>query len=191
MDLSLLVLLEVAYIYAGSLPALFFRNGARKNIKWFLSCVPFFILPFLLLVQFCLELPASFSFPGFVSDTFSVLSVICAVLSMLLINWSVLTHKTSIPLWHQESHQLPSELVTNGPYQFLRHPFYSAYLLLFFASLFSWFHWSTLILCLWGVVAISITASAEEKTLLDTELGKAYALYRKKTGFLLPKFNIA
>lgn len=191
MELSLLVLIEVAFIYAGSLPALFFKNGAEKNLKWFLSCVPFFVLPFLLLVQFFLELPTSVPVIGLLNSAYTILAVVCAVLSVLLINWSVLTHKTAIPLWHQEGHQLPSELVTSGPYQFLRHPFYSAYLLLFLASVFAWFHWSTLILFIWGVVAISITAKQEESTLLSTDLAEQYGKYRKNAGFLLPKFTNA
>ena len=170
MDLSLLVLIEFGFLFAGCLPAYFFKSGAKKNLKWFLSCIPFFVLPLLILSKYILGGDSSITVIQAAQPILNAIAVLCCITSILLINWSVLSHQIAIPLWHQEEHQLPESIVTSGPYQFIRHPFYSAYLLLFLSVTLAWIHWSTIILLVWGIVAIAFTAKQEERKLTDSEL---------------------
>jgi protein-S-isoprenylcysteine O-methyltransferase Ste14 len=82
---------------------------------------------------------------------------------------------------------VPQEVVKEGPYRYIRHPLYTAYLL-------NWIGCSVLagsmILSL-GTLAIAslyaFAARSEERDLLSSPLGKSYAEYKRNTGLLLPR----
>lgn len=81
------------------------------------------------------------------------------------------------------------ELVTHGPYRWVRHPLYSSGLLLILGLALlagSWF-----MLVFWVIGAVVFRASvipAEEKN-LERTFGKQYREYRETTGALLPRFG--
>jgi protein-S-isoprenylcysteine O-methyltransferase Ste14 len=80
------------------------------------------------------------------------------------------------------------ELVTNGPYRYVRHPMYTAFFVIGFGFLFLSANWSISIFYL-GTLTMMYAArvSAEEKMMLD-RFGDNYREYMKKTGRLLPRF---
>ncbi len=79
-----------------------------------------------------------------------------------------------------------TELVTTNLYRFIRHPMYAA--LLFFA-IGAWLkqplYWPAAIVFVIVVVAIFLTARAEEEQMLET-FGQPYADYMKKTARFIP-----
>ena len=86
------------------------------------------------------------------------------------------------------STNLPQHLVTHGPYKYVRHPFYTAYLLnyagivLVAPSMLS-------LLALVGVYAIYLHAALqEERKFGHSGLASAYACYMSSTGRFLPMF---
>jgi protein-S-isoprenylcysteine O-methyltransferase Ste14 len=80
------------------------------------------------------------------------------------------------------------ELVTNGPYRYVRHPMYTAFFVIGFGFLFLSANWFISIFYL-GTLTMMYAArvSAEEKMMLD-RFGDSYHEYMKKTGRLLPHF---
>lgn len=100
--------------------------------------------------------------------------------------WAVRTNSRR-PLTRIFSPDVPAHLVTVGPYRWLRHPCYSAYLLSFSAGL-------TVNPTYWlGAVALLMlvlyyqAARYEERKFKHSPLGQDYARYRESTGMFLPR----
>ncbi len=80
------------------------------------------------------------------------------------------------------------ELVTSGPYQWIRHPLYSMGLLLIFSLGLIASNGLLLLFGLIGVIVFRfIVIPAEEKNLID-KFGMVYEEYRSRTGALTPWF---
>lgn len=85
----------------------------------------------------------------------------------------------------REGHQL----VTEGPYRRVRHPMYTAFILIGFAWFFLSENW--LIAGLWmaaTILAITVRMNEEERMLLQ-QFGESYQIYSNQTGRLLPRFG--
>jgi protein-S-isoprenylcysteine O-methyltransferase Ste14 len=79
-------------------------------------------------------------------------------------------------------------LVTSGPYRFIRHPIYTAFLLILGSTLLISANW--LIGLAWISMTVLEVASRigfEEQLMLEY-FGDQYLEYSKRTGRLLPKF---
>jgi protein-S-isoprenylcysteine O-methyltransferase Ste14 len=78
------------------------------------------------------------------------------------------------------------ELVTIGPYRWIRHPLYSSTLLLFFSISVTFRDWILFGSFLAGLIAFRLLViPAEEKQLLEA-FGEDYECYQSRTGALLP-----
>jgi protein-S-isoprenylcysteine O-methyltransferase Ste14 len=83
----------------------------------------------------------------------------------------------------------PRSLVVEGPYRYVRHPFYVSYVIF-------WAGWT---LALWSwvallpfaiVVAVYVTAARmEERKFAATPMAASYDAYRASTGFFWPKIS--
>lgn len=81
----------------------------------------------------------------------------------------------------------PASLVTDGPYKYVRHPFYTSYVLF-------WVGWAISLWTLWAVVPVAFlvglyisAAKGEEQKFAATDFAAEYAAYKAKTGFFWPK----
>ena len=81
----------------------------------------------------------------------------------------------------------PHGLVTQGPYRYLRHPFYTSYLIF-------WIGWAIATWSLWSVIPLAVitviyvlAALGEERKFSRTAMAADYADYRRKTGFFWPR----
>ena len=89
--------------------------------------------------------------------------------------------------WSYEARVIEGhELVTQGPYRFVRHPIYTAMLGKLIASNFAFGHWLGLVIA-GGVFVVGtlIRIQAEEKLLRET-FGTAYAEYAQRVPAFLP-----
>ena len=83
----------------------------------------------------------------------------------------------------------PRGLVTDGPYRFVRHPFYVSYVIF-------WTGWAVAV---WTVVAVFplailiviyvFAARMEERLFAGTPMAEDYAAYRQRTGFFWPRIG--
>jgi protein-S-isoprenylcysteine O-methyltransferase Ste14 len=84
---------------------------------------------------------------------------------------------------------VPDAIIDHGPYHFIRHPLYTAYLLNWIGC----FLVSGSILIGLGSVAIAVlylvAARGEERDLLNSPQGWRYAEYRCSTGLFLPRLR--
>jgi protein-S-isoprenylcysteine O-methyltransferase Ste14 len=107
------------------------------------------------------------------------------ILSYILF-WSAIGATRNAALLAAFTPLSPHSLVTSGPYRFVRHPFYSSYLLF----------WVGLTVCTWSVWAIVplvgmfVTylqaALDEERKFSKTELATDYSQYMAKTARFVP-----
>ena len=81
----------------------------------------------------------------------------------------------------------PHGLVTTGPYRYLRHPFYTSYLVFWIGwAIATWSAWSLIPLLVIAVIYV-MAALGEERKFSRTEMADAYAEYRRQTGFFWPR----
>jgi len=82
----------------------------------------------------------------------------------------------------------PLSLTVNGPFRYVRHPFYTSYIIFWLATCFAttssvyWFGPTILLAC------YIVAARKEEQLMLRGDLGVRYADYASKTGMFLPRW---
>lgn len=77
-------------------------------------------------------------------------------------------------------------LVTDGPYRFIRHPIYTAFLLMQIASLLLTANWLIGLCGIGIIVAVIIIRIPEEERLLAASFGPAFEKYKQSTGTFFP-----
>lgn len=83
----------------------------------------------------------------------------------------------------------PVSLVTAGPYRYVRHPFYTSYLIFWTGlAIGTWSLWAIPVLVLM-VVLYTVAARGEEAKFARTQMSDEYANYRARTGMFWPKLG--
>jgi protein-S-isoprenylcysteine O-methyltransferase Ste14 len=77
-------------------------------------------------------------------------------------------------------------LVTNGPYRWIRHPFYAAVALSVTANGLTAANWF-LLATGWLTIALMVVRTRKEEALLVARFGDAYRSYMERTGRFLPR----
>jgi protein-S-isoprenylcysteine O-methyltransferase Ste14 len=110
-----------------------------------------------------------------------------ALLGFALLQWS---QNTLGKNWSDTPRMIKEQsLITSGPYQFIRHPIYTAFLLILGSTLlisanwFIGFAWIGM-----TVLEVASRVSFEENLMLEY-FGEQYHAYMKRTGRLLPKLT--
>lgn len=186
MTLSTLILFQ-SFIFIFTIFGLTFFREPKHNLMWILSALPFVIDCGLLIRYYAKPqaLPAVTFMPMYeiVRAIATVLCVVAIALYMLTIG----THRVALPGWHQPRDK-PSELVTWGPYQRIRHPFYSSYVIFFAASLLLAPSVPVLVNCIYLFWIINFTAAREDKD-LEVTFGAPYEHYAAQTGRFFPRLK--
>jgi len=84
---------------------------------------------------------------------------------------------------------VPEELCEAGPYRYIRHPLYLAYLLAYVAALVALPHWLTASLFAAAVALFAYMANDDEKKIATSAISADYAAYRNRAGMFWPKFS--
>lgn len=80
----------------------------------------------------------------------------------------------------------PVSLVTHGPYRYVRHPFYTSYLIFWTGlAIATWTWWGIPVLIAMAVI-YSVAARDEEGKFANSPMAAEYAVYRSKTGMFWP-----
>jgi protein-S-isoprenylcysteine O-methyltransferase Ste14 len=113
--------------------------------------------------------------------------VMVAMLGFALLQWA---HQALGENWSDTPRLLQEQvLVASGPYRWVRHPIYTAFLLIMSSTLFISANW--FIGALWiGMTAIEVVSRMQyEEALLSEHFGDQYLKYMKSTGRLLPRMH--
>jgi protein-S-isoprenylcysteine O-methyltransferase Ste14 len=116
------------------------------------------------------------------------LSVGIALLGFALLQWAQTTLGKN---WSDTPRMIKEQsLITSGPYQFIRHPIYTAFLLILGSTLFISSNW--LIGIAWiGMTVLEVASRIGfEENLMLEYFGDQYRVYMKRTGRLLPRMNV-
>ena len=110
-----------------------------------------------------------------------------ALVGFLLLQWAQNTlsnNWSDTPRMMKEQH-----LITSGPYQWIRHPIYTAFLLILGATFFISANW-LIGLSFIGMTALEIASRIGfEESLMIEYFGNEYREYMKRTGRILPKLS--
>ena len=140
----------------------------------FISMIAFVINPGWLAV-------ASLSFPVWLRWA----GVTLALAGFALLQWAQVTLGKS---WSDTPRMMKEQtLITSGPYQFIRHPIYTAFILILGSVLLISANW--LIGLAWlGMTVLEVASRVGfEEALMLEYFGDQYREYTKKTGRLLPR----
>ena len=102
-----------------------------------------------------------------------------------LLQWSQVTLGNS---WSDTPRMMKEQtLITSGPYQFIRHPIYTAFILILGSTLLISSNW-LIGLCWIGMTVLEVISRIGfEEALMIEFFGNQYRDYMKKTGRFLPK----
>ncbi len=108
-----------------------------------------------------------------------------ALIGFALLQWSQLTLGKS---WSDTPRMLKEQtLITSGPYRTVRHPIYTAFILILGSTLFISANW-LIGLCWIGMTILEVASRIGfEESLMIEFFGEQYREYMKKTGRLFPK----
>lgn len=182
----LLVFLNLLYI--GLLPRIFFRKDGHFNARWWVTAAPFLVCAGYLVMDALGMTGIPAATDASLGALLELVAMASSTASIALISFTLGTHRAPLSLWHQEN-DMPSSIVTYGAYRRIRHPFYAAFLLALLAASLLSPHVATLGALVCGFIALNATAAREERRLLDSPFGKAYADYMRMTGRFWPAWR--
>ena len=124
---------------------------------------------------------ASLSFPVWLQ----CVGVGLALLGFALLQWSQVTLSNS---WSDTPRMMKEQtLITSGPYHSIRHPIYTAFILILGSTLFISSNW-LIGLCWAGMTILEVISRIGfEESLMVEYFGDQYREYMKKTGRLFPR----
>ena len=110
-----------------------------------------------------------------------------AILGFILLQWAQVTLANS---WSDTPRMMKEQtLITSGPYRLIRHPIYTAFLLILGSTLFISSNW-LIGICWAGMTILEIISRIGfEEALMLEYFGDQYREYIKRTGRLLPRLK--
>lgn len=110
-------------------------------------------------------------------------------LSSVALFWWAISASRRARLGYAFTPESPRGLVDQGPYRYLRHPFYTSYIVFWIGwGLATWSPWAIIPVCGLAVM-YAMAALDEEKKFASSELAGAYDDYRRNTGFFWPRLR--
>ena len=185
MSTAIIAILNI--IFVGLLPRIFFRQDGTFNLKWILTAAPYGLSPIFLLFntkEIAIWEPFVF---GFNSERIILESLAMPIfaLSIALIAFTIGIHRVPLALWHQEN-DAPKNIVTHGSYAWVRHPFYTSFIICLTGCVIICPHLSTIGSLIYAVVVLMVTARREESRLSSSEFGEEYREYMTRVGRFFP-----
>ena len=142
-----------------------------------LSSIAFIFIPSLV-AWASIPLPIGLRWAGF----------LVALMGFGLLEWS---HRALADNWSEQPRLLEMQaLVESGPYHWIRHPMYSAFLLILGATLLITANWLVGVAWLSSTGLSAIERIRFEETVMQERFGGAYLKYKQRTGRLLPRVSV-
>jgi protein-S-isoprenylcysteine O-methyltransferase Ste14 len=80
-------------------------------------------------------------------------------------------------------------LVSHGPYQWVRHPLYTSFILIWLGFFFISANWFIGLTGIGGFVLVSVLRTPKEEQMMISRFGDEYSAYMKRTGRFLPRWG--
>lgn len=84
------------------------------------------------------------------------------------------------------SQKTPQALVKEGPYRYIRHPFYASYVTVYLGLIILNYNWIVSLLSLVLILDYFFAAKSEEKKFLNSPFAEEYNAYKAKTKMFFP-----
>jgi protein-S-isoprenylcysteine O-methyltransferase Ste14 len=110
--------------------------------------------------------------------------------AIVLFGWAVLATRQRRPALAFAGKQ-PDHVFRRGPYAYIRHPFYTAYLLFWLGCALATSSLVMLIMFASLAAIYTIAALGEERHFLRSAMRDEYEAFRKSTGLFWPKLRLA
>lgn len=172
-------------IWIAVLARVFFLPG-EWNLQWWLNTAPF-VAAGMTMLGVVTGRVAPLVDPASVSGTLTAVTAVLLMAGALVLSGFALgAHPRRLALWHQTD-DAPEHLVTEGPYAWIRHPFYTSYIVTMIGCVLAAPHWMTLAMLAAVVYRLNGTAAREEARFLASDgFGEPYAAYVRRTGRFVP-----
>lgn len=170
--------------FIGLLPRIFFDSRGHRNALWWATAAPFFAAGSVLVLCYAGPWQPWYFLGGAALHETVAATFACA--SVALIAYTIGTHRVPLALWHQDD-DAPRSIVTYGAYRYVRHPFYSAFLLALVGIVVGCPHPGTLACLVYASTMLHYTARKEERKLSSSEFGDEYRGYLARTGRFVPR----
>lgn len=188
MDFAAVILLVFNFLYIGATPAFFFRKDGNFNLMWFITGLPLFLWPVAVFGLYWGYLNPALDLNQDAYQVMATIGVILNCASVALISLTLGTHRIPLALWHQDN-DAPRTIVTWGAYRFIRHPFYTSFILAHLGCLLIAPHWFQALLLAYQILILNGTAAREEKRLCASAFGAEYQAFMQHTGRFFPKLQ--
>lgn len=127
-----------------------------------------------------------FYFPITQLNAFSILGGIILAISASVFWWARIT-TIQRPLSLAYSGDAPEFIYQDGPYRFIRHPFYFSYISTFLGAALILQNWYSAIASLIIFILYRVTVHFEEIKIAGSDFGAKYQEYKTSTGMFFPK----
>lgn len=124
-------------------------------------------------------------------ENFLILTLGVAMLSISFgLFWWAIPYAKNAKLSLAFTKASSKEILVEGPYHYVRHPFYTSYLLFWLGGVLVTQNY-------WLLISVTVMGwfyakaiNSEEKNLLNGDMGASYQNYMLKTGAVFPKFFV-
>jgi protein-S-isoprenylcysteine O-methyltransferase Ste14 len=188
MNPALAVLALSAFLLMFVLPKVFFRSDGNMNLRWWITATPFGLSFWGVGLAWLGVSPRLRGLGGVVAV--DIAGMILLVGSIAMMAATMATNRVPLALWHQDgTKNQPRQIVTYGPYRWVRHPFYVSFILLTLGAALVTRDAITAAAFPLALLSLDWTVRNEEQKLLASPLGDEYGAYRARTGRFMPRLT--
>lgn len=126
---------------------------------------------------------------GTLTNATSILALSCTLLSLILFIQCFKITRLKTKLTPIFSSDIPSAILQRGPYKYIRHPFYTSYMLTFFGSAVASSLWWCYAIALFSFILYNHASQFEEAKFEKSELASQYKNYRTSAGRFIPRLK--
>lgn len=188
MNPALATLALTGFVLMFALPKVFFRSDGKMNLRWWMTGSPFCVSMSGVLLAWAGITPRLRGLDATAATAADIAGMLFVVAGIAMMVATMATNRVPLALWHQDGDKnTPRQIVTFGPYRFVRHPFYVSFILLTIGAALIARDPVTLAAFPLALLILDWTVRNEEKKLLASPLGDEYGAYRDRTGRFFPR----